>query len=124
MQTEESTYQRLVDGGYTEEQIKMILGLAGLEEDKGTLSTQFEMARALRNPQGPEGRQAGNVYVASNPLEHVGDVGNYYTGTRGVNAIYARQKALQDEQMKRRMEYLKMGGTKPSIEMSVPGAIS
>jgi hypothetical protein len=112
VENEESIYQRLVDQGYTEDQIQQILSLAGLEGDQARLGEQLDLAKALRKPGAPEGRQAGNVYVASNPLEHIGDVGQYYRGNQGVSNVYGEQKRIQDEQMKRRMEYLKAGGPK------------
>ena len=43
--------------------------LAKLAE-MGALGDQLAMADALSV--GPEGRQAGNMYVAANPLEHIG----------------------------------------------------
>lgn len=110
MENEESIYQRLVDQGYTEDQIQQILSLAGLEGDQARLGEQLDLAKALRRPGAPEGRQAGNLYVASNPLEHIGDVGQYYQGNKGISNVYGEQKRVQDEQMKRRLEYLKAGG--------------
>lgn len=111
---EESTYQRLVEQGYSESQIRMILELAGLEGDTTRATEQLELAKALRRMNSPEGRQAGNVYVASNPLEHIGDVGNYYAGTRNMQTLYGEQKRIQDEQMRRRLEYLKAGQAAPA----------
>lgn len=36
------------------------------------LEKQLEQANALRNQPMPEGREAGRLYVAANPLEHLG----------------------------------------------------
>lgn len=56
----------------TEEQMQWLLESFGEQEKQKELEQRIAQARALRGGAGPEGRQAGGVYVAANPLEHIG----------------------------------------------------
>jgi hypothetical protein len=57
--------------------LEAMLGTYGDQLEIGALEKQMEQANALRQAT-PEGRQAGRVYVAANPLEHLGKgIGDY-----------------------------------------------
>lgn len=119
--TEESQYQRLLGEGYTEDQIRMILSLGGLNSETGQLDKQMKYADKLRGTEMPEGRTAGNMYVAANPLEFIGAGMKQHAGMKQSENIFNQQKILQDEMMRRRMEYLK-GGANPGLQQStIPG---
>lgn len=72
-------------------QIAALLGTYGDQMELGGLDEQMARAEALRNAPTPEGRQAGRVYVAANPLEHLG---------RGITQ-YRQGKRMQDIEGKR-----------------------
>lgn len=118
MAEQESVLQRLMDEGYTEEQVQMILGLAGLEDEKNQLADQMKYANKLRGQAAPEGRQAGNVYEAASLLEHIANVGEFWQGNRSANKITERQSALGQDQMRRRLEYLRGGATAKAPQLS------
>jgi len=118
-----SAYDRLLEQGYTEEQIASILGLAGLSSEEMDMKRQQEEADALRATPGPEGRTAGNIYQAANPMEHIGAGMKQYAGMRQSQDLEARRPEIWDEQMKRRMEYLRRGAAgAPATPAATPGA--
>lgn len=58
-------------------QIAALLGTFGDTMEVDAQEKQLAQAEALRQDT-PEGRQAGRVYVAANPLEHIGKgIGDY-----------------------------------------------
>lgn len=58
-------------------QIAALLGTYGDTQELESLDQQMAQAEALRMGT-PEGRQAGRVFVAANPLEHLGKgIGDY-----------------------------------------------
>lgn len=57
--------------------LEAMLGTYGDQMEVSALEKQMAAAEALRQAT-PEGRQAGRVYVAANPLEHLGKgIGDY-----------------------------------------------
>lgn len=63
--------------------LEAMLGTYGDQLELGGLDEQMARAEALRNAPTPEGRQAGRVYVAANPLEHLGrGIGQYRQGRK------------------------------------------
>lgn len=57
--------------------LEAMLGTYGDQLEIGALEKQMEQANALRQAT-PEGRSVGRVYVAANPLEHLGKgIGDY-----------------------------------------------
>lgn len=52
--------------------LEAMLGTYGDQLEMSAQEKQLEQAQALRGMATPEGRQAGRVYVAANPLEHLG----------------------------------------------------
>ena len=55
--------------------------------EQGVLDDQMSYAEGLRDTATPEGRQAGRVYVAANPLEHIGTGLNRYAGHRKIGDL-------------------------------------
>lgn len=123
----ESTYDRLREQGYTEEQIEAIIGLGALGDEKdSTLQRQFAYANELRNQPGPQGRHVGNgrIFVAQNPLEDVANVMQHYGGEKINRDALSRESEIRDEQMRRRMEYLKRKRNNEAVTTpaNIPGA--
>lgn len=57
--------------------LEAMLGTYGDQLELGAMDEQMAQAEALRQAT-PEGRQAGRVYTAANPLEHLGKgIGDY-----------------------------------------------
>ena len=77
--------------------------LAKLAE-MGALGDQLAMADALSV--GPEGRQAGNMYVAANPLEHIGSA----MAARSRKGILDKQTEGREMSMQMIVDALKKRG--------------
>ena len=110
----ESIYEDLLAQGYDEETIAAILSLSGLSGQTQDIQQQQEFINQLRNSKGPTGRTAGNIYMAANPLEHLGHglksgIAEFQTADnrRETQRLRAEQEAL-------RLEFLKGGGKPPS----------
>jgi hypothetical protein len=57
--------------------LEAMLGTYGDQMELGAMDAQMAQAEALRQAT-PEGRSTGRVYVAANPLEHIGKgIGDY-----------------------------------------------
>jgi len=74
----------------TEEDLQKLVELGVIDDKMAENARQMQLAEQLRYRAGPEGRQAGRVYVAANPLEHIG---------RGMEQYQAikRQKELDQQ---------------------------
>ena len=117
----ESIYEDLLAQGYDEETIAAILSLSGLSGQTQDIQQQQEFINQLRNSAGPTGRTAGNVYMAANPLEHVGH--GLKSGIAEFQTARNRRETqrLRAEQERIRGDFLKRaGGKSPS---SAPGEI-
>lgn len=117
----DSQYQRLVAEGYTEDQIRMILELGGLQGQQGQLDKQSAQADKLRDQDLPQGRQIGDQYFNAHPLEFLASAYTKRKGAQQGEEIFGQERALQEQQMQRRMEYLK-GGVEPGMRFNaIPG---
>lgn len=69
---------------YPDEMFASMLGTAGDVRELGAMEDQIARAQALRDANvTPEGRNAGRVFVAANPLEHLGKgIKDYQYGKR------------------------------------------
>ena len=76
-------------------QIAALLGTFGDQMELDTLEKQMAQAEALRQA-APEGRQAGRVYVAANPLEHLGKGIGDYKLMKKRQEIEAAQKPIRE----------------------------
>lgn len=80
-------------GGIDPELAATLLGTYGDQMELSALDEQMAKADALRSLEGgPEGRQAGRVYVASNPLEHVGKAMQQWEGRKRAKDIEPKRK--------------------------------
>jgi len=62
------------------------LGTYGDQMELSALEKQQAQAEALRDMKSPEGRDTGRVYVAANPLEHIGSGLQRFAGMRDAKA--------------------------------------
>lgn len=113
--SDESVYQGLLAQGYSDEQIQAILELGGLNKQDANLDRQRKMAQRMRETPLHDGRTTNGVFTSAHPLELVGALGNQYRGQQALKQIDKAGAGLQDEMMRRRMEYLKGG------RMTMPG---
>jgi len=74
-------------GGIDRELAETLLGTYGDQLELGAMEKQLAQAEALRDAAAPEGRTAGRVYVAANPLEHLGKGIQQYKGAKRAKAL-------------------------------------
>jgi len=120
----ESMYEDLLAQGYDEDTIAAILSLSGLSGQTQDIQQQQEYINQLRNSAGPTGRTAGNIYMAANPLEHLGH--GLRSGIAEFQTARNRKETqrLRAEQERLRLDFLKGGGRKPESPASgeIPSA--
>lgn len=61
------------------------------------LDDQYAQANELMNTETPEGMQAGNVYVSSNPLSHIGKGIKEYRGAKESQRINKEREKLSEQ---------------------------
>jgi hypothetical protein len=67
------------------------------DEEMSDLERQLAKADALRSLEGgPEGRQAGRVYVAANPLEFLGKGIQQYQGRKQAQSLEPRMQGARE----------------------------
>ena len=73
-----------------------MLQAAGQSTDgqRSAIARQARTAEALRSTATPEGRSAGGIYVASNPLEHLGAIGDKAWGRKVAREVRGQEGAL------------------------------
>lgn len=69
-------------------------GLAGAPEELEALNKEAALADELRNTGMPEGRNAGRVFVAANPLEFVGAGVKQYRGWKKTREVEKERDAI------------------------------
>jgi len=99
---DEETYK-----GLPPELVEALMAGALTEEELAAVDKKLAQAEALRNQMltSPEGRSAGRVYVAANPLEHIGRLIQGYQGMKQSKALDAQRGSILDEERKRQREY-------------------
>ena len=120
---EESTYQRLLDSGYTDEQIQQIMSLGALDLQQKQLEDQKAQANALRKSAwvSPEGKMVSGIYVRPHLLEYLANVGKFWLGNRQVGQANSSEQELAKQQMQRRLQYLR---TTPPIQPISPVSLT
>jgi hypothetical protein len=56
----------------TNEELQMMVALGAIPEEQAMLMAQREQGEGMMSAPTPQGRQVGQAYVASSPLEHMG----------------------------------------------------
>lgn len=99
---DEETYK-----GLPPELVEALMAGALTEEELAALDKKLAQAEALRNQmfRSPEGRQAGNVYVAANPLEHIGNFMQGYAGMKQGKELESQRTGVLDAERKRQRDY-------------------
>ena len=120
----EGAYQTLVNEGYTEEQIQAIMELGLFPEEQKQIDRESALATGLRNREAPDGREVSNgrIFVSSGLGEVAGGLAEVGAGQYKQNQLDQRSRDIADEQVKRRLEFLRGGGVKPNGALPVPGA--
>jgi hypothetical protein len=82
------------------EELEWLLDAFGGQLESAEVDDQLSQARALRGMglSQPQGRQAGRVYVAQNPLETIGATMMGVTGIRDEKAAMKRRRELNEAQ--------------------------
>lgn len=118
---EDALHDRLLDMGYSEEEIENILALAALKSEGELLGGEMDYANELRKTATPEGlNPTGRVYTAANPLQHLGTGMKRYQGEQEARSIRERQAQIMDEQTQARLDYLRRG-SQPDPSTAVAG---
>lgn len=90
-----------------EQQAAMMRLFQDYSGQEGVMDQQLSQADALRNQQGPQGVQAGNQFVASNPLSHIASGIERFQGGQDRQAAI---KAKQDLSAQRTQGMLDVAG--------------
>lgn len=95
-------------GDIPPEVLAELLALGGIEGQLGDLAGQEQLAQMLRYRQGPEGRQAGRVYTAANPLEHLAHGIQGYRAGQELKQIPGQREDLRNQQMAGRERFVEL----------------
>jgi hypothetical protein len=80
------------DLNFTEEDLAALADLGISQEKIESIRERMARAEAIRFQDGPEGRQAGRIYTAANPLEHLGQGIQKYRAGRQMQQLQAQQQ--------------------------------
>lgn len=89
----------------SDDELAQLIQLGVIPEEQAQLLKQQQQAQMLQQKGLPEGRQAGRVYVAPNPLEFVGAVGNAIKAQHQEKDIQGQLDALRKQQVQGRQLY-------------------
>jgi len=89
----------------SEEDLQKMVELGIIDEQMAENARQMAVQEGLRYQAAPEGRQAGRVYVAANPLEHIGKGLEQYNAQRKMKELEAERGTLGDKQTEGRQTY-------------------
>lgn len=89
----------------TPEQIQLLMEAGLIPEQLSELDSQYAQAQALRETPNPEGRQAGRVYVAASPLEHIAAMLRRGRGRKDMKSVEEQRALLLKKQADARSAY-------------------
>lgn len=90
----------------SEEELQQLVQLGVIDENMAENSRQMKLAEQLRyGTPSPQGIQAGNVYVASNPLEHIGRGMEQWTAQKRMKDLEKQRGEMQGQQTAGRQTY-------------------
>ena len=92
-----------------------LLGTYGDQLELGSMQQQLAEANALRDTLAPEGRNAGRVYVAANPLEHLATGVKRYQGSKEGARLKPLIEGQQDVVSGRVEDYGRMAVGAPAL---------
>ena len=112
----------------SEEELQQLIALGSLPDEQNALQDQIKQAQMIRNRQAPQGTQAGRVYVAANPLEHLAYAMQGIKADRDIKNLRSQQQDVLRRQNEGRMSYLdallgrlRMGKGGHAVTMRSPG---
>ena len=94
-QADPETLQKMIDAGIFDESSK-------------PLTQQFDIGQSMMNTPSAQGRQVGNTYVASSPLEHLANAVRQAVGARISGNAMTGEKDLATKVGEGRLAYLKL----------------
>jgi hypothetical protein len=108
--------------GMSEEELQQLISLGVIDEQMAENARQMALQEGLRYQSAPEGRQAGRVYVAANPLEHIGKGLEQYNAQKRMKELEAQRGGLQEQQTSGRGTYwdLLRGKRKSKVNIDIP----
>jgi hypothetical protein len=90
----------------SEEELAQLVQLGVIDENMAENARQMKLAEQLRyGTAGPEGRNAGRVYVAANPLEHLGRGLEQWNAQKRMKELEAQRGEMQGKQTQARGTY-------------------
>lgn len=90
----------------SEEDLQELVSLGVIDENMAENARQMALAEKLRyGTPGPEGRQAGRVYVAANPLEHLGRGMEQWNAQKKMGELEKQRGTMQGQQTQGRQNY-------------------
>ena len=92
---DEPTLQKMIDAGL-------------FEESSNPLNQQFGIGQKMMDTPSAQGRQVGNTYVASSPLEHLANAVRQAVGARISGNAMTGEKDLATKVGAGRLAYLKL----------------
>ena len=102
---EDLGYEESTPEDMSEADIADLAQLGVLGEDLSENSRQMELAEGLRYAKAPEGRAAGRVFVAANPLEHLATGIDRYRGAKEMKRLEGERKDISGKQTEGRAKY-------------------
>lgn len=117
-----SAYEDLLEMGYTDDQIEAIMALGGMQEESKIIGDEVGQAQQRSRFAPAQGRQAGQIYVAANPLEHLVTALRSYKGQQELEGLRGQQQDLLQKQQDARINFLRnqAGQTAPSPMGGIP----
>lgn len=90
----------------TEEDLAKLVELGVIDENMAENARQMQLAEKLRyGTASPEGRQAGRVYVAANPLEHLGRGLEQWNAQKKMGELEKQRGEMGQQQTEGRQTY-------------------
>lgn len=89
----------------SEDELQKLVQLGVIDENMAENQRQMKLAEQLRYQAAPEGRQAGRVYVAANPLEHIGKGLEQYQAIQRQKELDKQRAEMQGKQTAGRQTY-------------------
>lgn len=89
----------------TDEDLQKLVELGVIDENMAENQRQMRLAEQLRYQASPEGRMAGRVYVAANPLEHLGKGLEQWNAQKRMKELETQRGEMGKQQTEGRKSY-------------------
>jgi hypothetical protein len=103
------------------ELIQQLIELGVLGEQSSEIDKQIAQAQRVRSAPTPKGMMAGNIYVASSPLAHIGQAWQAFRAHKQQKELNAERAALMQRQQAARSAFARQffQGAEPSLEREI-----